>query len=127
MAEAQPAALYHYTTRDFAEESLRDFADPGVYAEIWEGLYGPGFYALDLGPTELSREELRWECFGDARPNHPMDGVFELDPALAVPPFEPCSQHIWIVPGDAGNPQAIDHMITAIGVWDGQSWVWSET
>lgn len=47
--------------------------------EIQLGTYGPGFYALDLAPDEASRDQLRFECFSDARPEHPMDGVLLLE------------------------------------------------
>jgi len=68
---------------------------------------GPGFYALDLGPDDASRDDLRWECFGDARPEHPMDGVLVLDPALAEPPFELQEGHIWLMPGQ-GRDSRLD-------------------
>lgn len=110
--------LFHYTTRDFAEEVIVDLEGPGVAAEIWDGNYGPGFYALDLGPDDASREDLRWECFGDARPEHPMDGVLVLDSDVATPGFERQASHIWLMPGRAGQPESIGHLIIAVGVWE---------
>ena len=109
--------LFHYTTREFAEEVIVDLEGPGVAAEIWDGIYGPGFYALDLGPDDASREDLRWECFGDARSEHPMDGVLVLDPDMAVPSFEHQGAHVWLMPGSAGWPESIGHLIVAVGVW----------
>ena len=91
-------------------------------AEIWDGAYGPGFYALDLGPDDASRDDLRWECFGDARPEHPMDGVLVLDPDLAAPSFEFQGRHIWLMPGRAGSPASIGHMVLAVGTWRGGAW-----
>ena len=115
--------LYHYTTCDFATEALLDFDEPGVYAEISDGLYGPGFYALDLGPTAADRDRLRWECFDDARSEHPMDGVLVIDPALAETPFEPQEGHIWLMPVERGaRAPYIGHMVIAIGVWSAGRW-----
>lgn len=94
----RPADLFHYATRDFAEEILDD---PGsAYAEINHGLYGPGFYALDLSPDAAAGGDLdlRWECFDDSRPDHPMDGLLVLEADLAVPPFEHAGAHIWLQP-----------------------------
>jgi hypothetical protein len=123
------AELFHYTTRDFAEEALRDIEEPGVAAEIWDGTYGPGFYALDLAPGDASRDELRFECFGDARQDHPMDGVLVLEADFSEPPFEFQAGHIWLMPGDVGNPASIGHMIVGVGLFDEdeEAWSFSET
>jgi hypothetical protein len=78
MARFRPYAgsSFHYTSRDFAVECVADLdAGRPVIVEVWDGLYGPGFYALDVGFDDATRDQLRWECFGDARPQHPMDGV----------------------------------------------------
>jgi hypothetical protein len=116
-----PGALYHYTTRDRIEEVLADIEGPGVYVEVSDGLYGPGFYALDLGPDDDDLEGLRWECFEDSRSAHPMDGVLVLDPRLAEPGFFYQYRHIWLLPIDPGSerPPSIDHMITAVGTYEG--------
>lgn len=122
MAAPTPSELVHYTTRDFAEEVIREIDAVGVAAEVWDGAYGPGFYALDLSPDAGSRDELRWECFGDARSDHPMDGALVLEASLAVPPFAHQERHIWLMPGSAGTPISIGHMVTEVGIWDGASW-----
>ena len=97
-----PAVLYHYTTRERAEEVLTDIDEPGVYAEVSDGLYGPGFYALDLGPDGLDRDVLRWECYEDSRSRHPMDGVLAIEAHLSVPSFTYQDRHIWLLPIDLG-------------------------
>lgn len=118
------ADLYHYTVRDHAEEVLRDLNRPGVYAEISDGLYGPGFYALDLAPADADRDLLRWECFEDARSSHPMDGVLVIDADLSVPGFEYQDRHIWLLPADPGSdrPPSIGHMVIAVGIWEKGAW-----
>ena len=119
-----PPHLYHYTTRDRADEVAIDLEDPGVYAEISNGQYGPGFYALDLAPGD-DLDSLRWECFEDVRSSHPMDGVLVLEPGLAVPPFVFQEHHIWLLPIDPGSegPPAIGHMIAAVGTYEkGTGW-----
>ena len=123
------ADLYHYTTRDFAAEVLRDVDEPGAYAEISDGLYGPGFYALDLGPGDADRDRLRWECFDDSRQGHPMDGVLVLDPDLAEPPFEFQERHIWLIPVDPATdrPPFISPIVTAVGIWDAEAWEMTPT
>jgi len=114
----QPNALYHYTTRERVEEVLADLEEPGVYAEASDGVYGPGFYALDLGPQDEDLEQLRWECFEYARSTHPMDGVLVFDPALAEPRFARQYRHIWLASVEPGcdRPPSIGHMLTAVGV-----------
>jgi hypothetical protein len=115
-----PDTLYHYTTRERADEVLVEVEESGVYAEISNGLYGPGFYALDLGPTDEDRDQLRWECFEHSRSAHPMDGVLVLDPGLAEPRFVYQDRHIWLLPinpGDEGPP-SIGHMISAVGLYN---------
>lgn len=85
--------LFHFTTRDFAVECAADMdAGRPVIVEVWDGLYGPGFYALDIGFDDAMRDQLRWECFGDARPEHPMDGVLVLDPTSRT-----CRSRRWMV------------------------------
>lgn len=120
----QPTTLYHYTTRERAEEVLRELEEPGVYAEISNGLYGPGFYALDLAPEDADRERLRWECFEDSRSAHPMDGVLVLDPGLSEPRFSLQDRHIWLLAVDPGSerPPAIGHMVLAVGIWEEGGW-----
>lgn len=124
-----PEFLYHYTNRDYAEESLHEIDEPGVAAEISDGTFGPGFYALDIAPGEISREELRWECFRDGRPDHPMDGVLVLEADLAEPPFEHQEAHIWLMDADARSAVPIGHMIVEVGVFDEgrEQWVLLET
>jgi hypothetical protein len=124
-----PERLYHYTYRDFAEECLRDIDEPGVAAEISDGTYGPGFYALDLGPEDATREELRFQCFGDARPDHPMDGVLVLEAELSVPPFESQYEHIWLLPAEPGSSISIGHMLIEVAIWEesAESWRRDET
>jgi hypothetical protein len=114
----RPDLLYHYTTRERAEEVLLEFEEPGVYAEASDGVYGPGFYALDLGPQGEDLDQLRWECFEHARSRHPMDGVLVLDPALADPRFAHQDRHIWLFPIDPSSegPPSIGHMLVAAGV-----------
>jgi hypothetical protein len=59
--------------------------------------YGPGVYTLDLGyDDEASRQQLRWECFGESRAEHPMDGVLVIDPGLAETPFAYVEGRIWL-------------------------------
>lgn len=77
-----------------------------VIVEVWDGLYGPGFYALDIGYEDATRDQLRWECFGDARPEHPMDGVLVVDPSLADMPFESMDGHILADGGFVGIARA---------------------
>jgi hypothetical protein len=120
----EPEFLYHYTTRDYAQESRIDIEEPGVAAEISDGTHGPGFYALDIAPRETTREELRWECFRDGRLDHPMDGVLVLDPGEAEPPFEHQEAHIWLMAAPAGASISIGAMIVAIGVWNDSSDEW---
>ena len=118
-----PDRLFHYTTRDFAIECAADMdAGRPVIVEVWDGLYGPGFYALDVGIDDATRDQLRWECFGDARPEHPMDGVLMIDPSLAYAPFEPMDGHIWLMEASWGSRVLIEGMIVAVGVWDGGEW-----
>jgi hypothetical protein len=119
--------LFHYTTKEFAEEVLRDIDQPGVYAEVSDGTYGPGFYALNLGPDEASRDALRLECFRGARPDHSMDGVLVLESGLAVPPFEFQEDHIWLVPSDGVGRASIGHMVVAVGVWKQGRWLLEQT
>jgi hypothetical protein len=115
-----PTTLYHYTTRERAEEVLVELEESGVYAEISNGLYGPGLYALDLGPGQEDRDQLRWECFEHSRSAHPMDGVLVLDPGLAEPRFFHQDRHIWLLSIDPGRerPPSIGHMIMAVGTCD---------
>jgi hypothetical protein len=114
-----PSLLYHYTTRERAEEVLVDLEEPGVYAEASNGLYGPGFYALERGPDD-DRDRLRWECFEDSRTAHPMDGVLVLDPALSEPRFVFQARLIWLLPVDPGSegPPSIGHLISAVGIYE---------
>lgn len=115
--------LFHYTTADFARECEADLdAGRPVFVEVWDGLYGSGFYALDIGFDDASRDELRWECFGDARPDHPMDGVLAIDPGLADSPFQLMDGHIWLMDASPGSPTSIDGMIVAVGVWEDGEW-----
>jgi hypothetical protein len=115
--------LFHYTTRDFALECAADMeAGRPVLVEVWDGLYGPGLYALDVGFEAAAREQLRWECFGDARPEHPMDGVLVLDPSLADVPFKLVDGHIWLMDASWGSRTAIEGMIVAVGAWDEGEW-----
>jgi hypothetical protein len=93
-----------------------------VIVEVWEGLYGPGFYVLDIGFDDATRDQLRWECFGDARPEHPMDGVLVIDPGLADAPFEPMDGHIWLMEVSWGSRAPIEGMIVAVGVWEDGEW-----
>lgn len=99
---------------------LTELEAPGVYAEVSNGLYGPGFYALELGPHDDDRDRLRWECFEDARSEHPMDGVLVLDPGLSVPRFIHQYRRIWLLPIDPGSehPPSIGHMISAVGIYE---------
>jgi hypothetical protein len=119
-----PSLLYHYTTRGRAEEVLVDLEEPDAYAEVSNGLYGPGFYALEREP-DRDRDRLRWECFEDSRGAHPMDGVLVLEPALWMPPFVLQAGLIWLLPIDPGSegPPSIGHMIAAVGVYaEGRGW-----
>jgi hypothetical protein len=124
-----PTLLYHYTTRERAKEVMRDIDDPGVYAEVSDGLYGPGFYALDIGPDDADRDVLRWECYEDSRSGHPMDGVLVIQTALSVPPFVHQERHIWLLPIDPGSerPPWIEHMISTVGIYEAvRGWTWSD-
>ena len=116
-----PELLYHYTTRDFAEQVITDLAS--AYAEIRQGLFGPGFYALEHEPCSMSREELIQKCFGGARQNHPCSGVLFIDTALADPPFEPVEPPIWLQPGADLSREPIGHMIDSVGIWTGHEWL----
>lgn len=109
--------LFHYTTHEFASECRREFDALGVYIEPSDGLYGPGIYALDLAPGQASRDELRWHCFGDARPDHPMDGALAIDASLSVRAFERVDSHIWLLSAALGSPVPADHMIDSIATW----------
>ena|ERR1700709_888863 len=123
-----PSKLYHYTTRDRAEEVLREIDDPGIYAEVSDGLYGPGFYALDLGPNAVDRDVLRWECFEDSRLGHPMDGVLAIEAGLSVPRFVHQDRRIWLLPIAPGaeGPPSIGHMISAVGTYEvDRGWRWT--
>lgn len=118
-----PDRLFHYTTRDFAVEYVADLnAGRPVIVEVWDGLYGPGFYALDAGFDSATRDQLRWECFGDARPEHPMDGVLVIASSLADAPFEPMDGHIWLMEASWGSRAPIEGMIVAVGVWEDGEW-----
>jgi hypothetical protein len=118
-----PDRLFHYTTRDFAVECAADLdAGRPVIVEVWDGLYGPGFYALDVGFDDATRDQLRWECFGDARSEHPMDGVLVIDPSLADVPFEPMDGHISLMEASWGSRTPIEGMIVAVGVWEDGEW-----
>jgi hypothetical protein len=123
----RPAVLYHYTTHERAKEVLADVDEPGVYAEVSDGLYGPGFYALDLAPESLDRDVLRWECYEDSRSTHPMDGVLAIETTLSVPSFTYQYRHIWLLPIDprSEGPPSIGHMIGSVGVYrEGEGWRW---
>jgi hypothetical protein len=118
-----PDRLFHYTTRDFALECAADMeAGRPVLVEVWDGLYGPGFYALDIGFEDTTREELCRECFGGARPEHPMDGVLVLDPSLADVPFTRTDGHVWLMDASWGLRAPVEGMIVAVGVWEGGVW-----
>jgi len=118
-----PDRLFHYTTREFALECAADMEmGRPVLVEIWDGLYGPGFYALDIGFEDAARDRLRWECFGDARPDHPMDGVLVLDPNLADVPFNPVDGHIWLMGASWGSRAPVEGMIVAVGSWESGEW-----
>lgn len=118
-----PDRLFHYTTRDFAHECGADMdAGRSVMVEVWDGLYGPGFYALDLGVDDATRDQLRWECFGDARPEHSMDGVLAIDPSLADPLFKPMDGHVWLMEASRGSRTPIEGMLVAVGTWEGGEW-----
>ncbi len=93
-----------------------------VMVEVWDGLYGPGFYALDIGFEDATRDQLRWECFGDARSEHPMDGVLVLDPNLADVPFKQVDGHTWLMDASWGSRAPIEGMIVAVGAWEGGEW-----
>jgi hypothetical protein len=118
-----PDRLYHYTTKKFARECAADMdAGRGVWLEASDGLYGPGIYALDLGYEDASRDDLRWECFGDARPEHPMDGALVLDPALSDEPFEHVEGRIWLMDAPGKTPSFVDGLIVAIATWSAGEW-----
>jgi len=118
-----PDRLFHYTMRDFALECAADMEmGRPVIVEVWDGLYGPGFYALDIGFEDATRDQLRWECFGDWRVEHPMDGVLVLNPQFAEPPFEHIDRHIWLMEGSWGSRAPIEGVIVAIGVWEDGEW-----
>jgi len=84
-----------------------------VMIEPSDGLYGEGVYALDLSYETASRQQLRWECFGESRPEHPMDGVLVIDPGLAEALFAYVEGHIWLMNSPL-IPVAIDGAIVAI-------------
>jgi hypothetical protein len=118
-----PDRLFHYTTSEFALECAADMdAGRPLFVEVWDGLFGPGFYALDIGFGVMSREDLRWECFGDARQEHPMDGVLVLDPVLADVPFERVERHIWMMEASWASRAPIEGMVVAVAVWQGDAW-----
>jgi hypothetical protein len=118
---SEPTELYHYTTKEYAREVLGDL--DLAYADVWEGVYGTGLYALDLGPNDATREELRRACFDDSRQDHPMDGVLIFDTGLAAPPFEYCARHIWIQEStDKTHREFIGHIVSGVGVWTDSGW-----
>ena len=53
-----------------------------------------------------------------------MDGVLVLDSDMAVPGFERQGAHVWIMPGSAGQPESIGHLILAVGIWQGTASEW---
>lgn len=57
------------------------------------------------------------ECFGDARPEHPMDGALVIDPTLTEPPFAHMGGRIWLMDAPPLSPVAIDGAITAVATW----------
>ncbi|HST56246.1 MAG TPA: hypothetical protein VLJ42_10205 [Solirubrobacteraceae bacterium] len=93
-----------------------------MLVEVWDGLYGPGFYALDIGPKDATRDQLRWECFGDSRPDHPMDGVLVLNPVFADVQFARVEERIWLMNASWGSRTSIEGMIVAIGEWTSSGW-----
>jgi hypothetical protein len=112
-----PDRLYHYTTREFAGECADEMdAVRPVMIEPSSGLYGDGVYALDLGYATATRQQLRWECFGESRPQHPMDGVLVIDPGLAEAPFAYVEGRIWLIESPL-MPVAMDGAIVAIATW----------
>ncbi len=88
-----------------------------VMLEASDGIYGSGVYALDLGYDNASRDRLRWECFGDSRPEHPMDGVLVIEPGLCEEPFEYVEGHIWLMEVPPRRPVAIDSAIVTTATW----------
>lgn len=119
-----PAVLYHYTIRVFAEE-CRDHSKAGrpFSAENWSyGEYGSGFYATDAKPRDHSTEELREVCFGDSRPEHPMDGVLVIDTEVAYPHFEHVDDHIWLARAHDNADFMLDGCCVDIGVLGPDGW-----
>jgi hypothetical protein len=94
-----------------------------VIIEPSDGLYGEGVYALDLGYAAATRQQLRWECFGESRPDHPMDGVLVIDPGLTEALFAYVEGRIWLMISPL-MPVEIDGAIVAIATWS-QAAGWS--
>lgn len=122
-----PDRLFHYTMADFARDVTTDM-DAGLEIEItiWEsGLYGEGFYLLDLAPDGADAEVLRYECFADGR-DHPMDGVVVLDPGMLGDEVEFVERHIWMVPAPIPTAIPVSSAIVAVGIREGDEWKYEE-
>jgi hypothetical protein len=120
--------LYHYTERTFALEVYESLTtDPYEYVYRVEhpGSWGDGLYALDVAPGAASPEELRYLCFNDWRPEHPMDGVLLLD-ATVTPLFEQAdaAQHpnVFLLETELDGTVPLGERVIAAGVRNGEAW-----
>lgn len=115
-----PDRLFHYTTREFALECAADMEmGRPVLVEVWDGLYGPGFYALDIGFEDAARDRLLGVL--RRRQAGSSDGLV-LDPNLADVPFNPVDGHIWLMDASWGSRAPVEGMIVAVGAWESGEW-----
>ena len=123
-----PDLLFHMTTAAFAAEVCDALSGPpwDVAIDLSDGQCGRGLYALSEPPDGEDPDELRFWCFGDARPEHPMDGVLVLDPSGFDPDWEPIESRWpqWMWPVDSMDPQWIGEFVVRTGTRQrgGRAW-----
>lgn len=121
-----PDELYHYTTAAYADDVQTSLATIGESMfEIMMGTHGPGLYALDVEPGDAESDELRYMCFSDWRPEHPMDGVLVLD-ALLLPGFVNVDERVWLWQAEVGDLLSLSAIVLATGIRVGADWELSD-
>lgn len=123
-----PAHIFHMTTAETVRE-VRSALNSGAgdwFFEPSDGLSGPGIYGLATAPDCEDPDELRYQCFADARPEHPMDGALMLDATLAWEEWEHVEgmwpQMYWCFE----TPHPLDDHIVATAIRTGNVWTWEE-
>jgi hypothetical protein len=115
------------TTADVVEDVRADL----IAAEDWpfepsDGQCTTGMYALHEPPDGIDADELRYRCFGDSRPEHPMNGVLAIDTSSCDPEWEVVEerwpQMYW--PFEDRAPMWIGEHIVGTGTRSGRTWNW---